>query len=314
MPSPANSDIPDMPKFVIHTEGVEKLLKNINVKKANGPDEISSWVLKETATEIAPFLQFIFMQSIEEGEIPRDWKIANVVAIHKKGSKTKASNYRPVSLTSVNCKVLEHIIFHHIMSHLQEHNILTNDQHGFRKGHSCETQLITTIEEIHRHLDKGQQTDTVILDFSKAFDTVPHQRLLMKLQNNGIRDEMNTWIASWLKNRCQSVVIDGERSEEAQVRSGVPQGTVLGPLLFLLYINDIGNDLTSKIRLFADDSLLFGVVKTDTDSQNLQGNLNRLCEWADKWQMVFNPEKCYVRSIHRKKLPMVYDYSMKGRY
>ena len=199
------------------------------------------------------------------------------------------------------------------MSHLEEHNILTNDQHGFRKGHSCETQLLTTIEEIHRHLDKGQQTDTVILDFSKAYDTVPHQRLLMKLQNNGIRDEMNTWIASWLKNRCQSVVIDGEKSEEAQVRSGVPQGTVLGPLLFLLYINDIGNDLTSKIRLFADDSLLFGVVKTDTDSRNLQGNLNRLCEWADKWQMVFNPEKCYVLSIHRKKLPIVYDYSMKGK-
>ncbi len=136
--------------------------------------------------------------------------------------------------------------------------------------------MITTIEEIYRHLDKGQQTEIVILDFSKELDTVPHQRLLMKLRNNDIRDEMNAWIDSWLKNRCQSVVIDGEKSEEAQVRSGVPKGTVLGPLLYLLYINNIGNDLTSKIRLFADDSLLFGVVKTDIDAQNLQGNLHRL--------------------------------------
>ena len=118
-----NSNIPDMPSFDIDACGIEKLLKNINVKKASGPDEISSWILKEAASEIAPFLQFIFMQPIKTAEVARDWKLANVVAIYKKGNKTDASNYRPVSLTSVTCKMLEHIIFHHVMSHLEEHNI-----------------------------------------------------------------------------------------------------------------------------------------------------------------------------------------------
>lgn len=146
-------------------------------KKACGPEKILSWILKEAASEIAPFLQFIFMQSTKTAEVPRDWKLANVVVIYKKGNKTDASNYCPVSLTSVTCKLLEQMIFHHVISHLEDHNISAADQHRFRKGHSCETQLRTTIEEIHRHLGKGQQTEAIILDFSKAFDTVPHPGL-----------------------------------------------------------------------------------------------------------------------------------------
>ena len=306
IPELSNSNIPDMPSFDINVCGVEKLLKNINGKKACGPDEISSWILKE-ASEIAPFLQFIFMQSIKTAEVPRDWKLANVVAIYKKGKKSDASNYRPVSLTSVTCKMIEHIIFHHVMSHLDEHNILAADQHGFRKGHSCKTQLITTIEEIHRHLDKGQQTDAIILDFSKALDTVQHQRLLSKLEHNGIRGEIKRWISTRLINRSHTVVIDGEKSREAQVRSGVPQGIVL------LYISDIGDGLTSRMCLFADDSLLFGIVKSSTDALQLQIYLDKLYEWADKWQMMFNPSKCYVLSIHRKKSPVIYDYMIKGQ-
>ena len=312
-PELPNSNIPDMPSFDIDACGMEKLLKNINVKKASGPDEISSWILKEAASEIAPFLQFTFMQSIKTSEVPRDWKLANVVAMFKKGNETDAPNYRPVSLTSVTCKILEHIIFHHVMSHLEEHNILTGDQHGFRKGHSRETQLITTIEEFHRNLDKGQQTDAIILDFSKAFDTVPHQRLLSKLEHDGIRGEIKRWISTWLINRNQTVVINGEKSKEAQVRSGVPQRTVLGPLLFLLYIKDIGEGLSSRMRLFADDSLLFGIVKSTNDALQLQTNLDKLNEWADRWQMVFNPSKCYVLSIHRKKSPVIHDYMIKGQ-
>ena len=152
------------------------LLKNINAKKANGPDGLSSWVLKEAAEEVAPFLTFIFNQSMSTGKVPSDWKNANVTPILKKGNKAAACNYRPISLTAVPCKIMEHVIYHHIMAHLEEHQLLVNFQHGFRRGYSCETQLITIIEQVARYLDNGSQTDLLLLDFSKAFDSVPHQR------------------------------------------------------------------------------------------------------------------------------------------
>ena len=167
-------------------------------------------------------------------------------------------NYRPISLTSVPCKIMEHIIFHEMMSHLDSNQVLVNYQHGFRKKLPCETQLICTVEEIARSLDKGEETDLIIMDFSKAFDSVPHQRLLMKLRYYGIRGILNTWLTQWLTCRSQTVVDDGYNSAEVPVLSGVPWGTVLGPLLFLLYINDLGESCTSLMRLFADDTLIYG--------------------------------------------------------
>ena len=141
------------------------------------------------------------------------------------------------------------------MSHLDKHDILTDVQHGFRKSHSCRTQLITTIEEIARNLDQiqGSQTDAILLDFSKAFDIVPHQRLLLKLDRYGLRGEIKGWIQAWLCDRKQTVVVDGDKSAPVKVKSGVPQRTVLGQLMYLLYVNDIGDNIESQIRLFADD-------------------------------------------------------------
>ena len=173
------------------------------------------------------------VHSLRTGTIPEDWKNANIHAIYKKGDKSLASNYRPISLTSLPCKIMEHILFHQIMSHLDKHDILTDVQHGFRKSHSCETQLITTIEEIARNLDQGSQTDAILLDFSKAFDIVPHQRLLLKLDRYGLRGEIKGWIQAWLCDKKQTVVVDGDKSAPVKVKSGVPQGTVLGPLMFL---------------------------------------------------------------------------------
>ena len=182
----------DPPEF--QTKGIVSLLRNINTKKASGLDGISCWVLKEPAEEIVPFLQFIFNQLLTTGQVPGDSKCADVTPVFRNDSKKEACNYRPVSLTSVPSKILEHIIFHHIMGHLEAHHVLVIYQHGFRRGHSCESQLITMIEHLARNLDHGKQTELLLLNFSKAFDTVPHKRLLKKLHYYGIRGQLIKWI------------------------------------------------------------------------------------------------------------------------
>ena len=170
------------------------------------------------------------------------------------------------------------------MDHVDLHKILKNFQHGFRAQHSCETQLITTIEDLAKGLNDKQQLDLLILDFSKAFDVVGHQRLLRKLSHYGINGTTLTWLESWLTGWTQRVVVEGECSDETPVTSGVPQGTVLGPLMFILYINDISADTSSSIRLFADDCVLYRVVSNTRDAEMLQGDLSQLCGWADTWQ------------------------------
>ena len=207
---------------------------------------------------------------------------------------------------------MEHIVYHHIMNHLEIHNILSNNQHGFRRHHSCETQLVSTIETIARSLDNGKQIDLLVLDFAKAFDTVAHERLLLKLGNYGVSGALNSWIRVWLTQRTQQVVVEGESSDERQVKSGVPQGTVLGPLMFLLFINDIGDGINSQLRLFADDSLLFKTINNDNDANQLQKDLDQLISWSKKWQMSFNPTKCNTLRITKKKRPIQQRYSMLG--
>ena len=153
----------------------------------------------------------------------------------------------------------------------------------------------------------------LILDFSKAFDKVPHLRLIEKLEYYGIRGTTKTWIKNWLTSRTQQVVVDGEKSGEEHVKSGVPQGTVLGPLMFLLYINDIGNNTSSTIRLFADDCLIYRYINNKDDSMSLQRDLDQLCLWASKWQMSFNPSKCSLMRVTKRKRPVMADYKMLGQ-
>ena len=201
--------------------------------------------------------------------MPKDWQCANIVAIFKRGLKTEPANYRPVSLTCVKCKVLKHIIYKQIMDHLEGSHILAPFQHGFRKRHSCETQHVSSIEDLARHLDKRDQLDLLILDFSKAFDKVKHQRLLYKLKFFGIDSKINKWIENWLVTREQRVVIDGICSKAVHVQLGVPQGTVLGPLMFLIFINDIGEKIgdDTTVKLFADDRLVYRNISTPSDEK-----------------------------------------------
>ena len=281
----------------INKEGVEKLLRDLNPGKAPGPDRIPNRVLKECAKELSTALTSIFQTSLDTGSLPSDWTKANVSPIFKKGDKHLAENYRPVSLTSVPCKLLEHIICRHLMTHLETEKILTTLNHGFRKGFSCETQLITTINDLCKNMERKKQTDVAILDFSKAFDTVPHDKLLYKLSKYGIKGNLYKWLQCFLTRRQMKVLVDGEESEEKPVDSGVPQGTVLGPILFLCHINDLPKAVKSQVRLFADDCLLYRPINSQQDHQTLQTDLQELEKWADTWGMRFNAKKCYILSI-----------------
>ena len=192
---------------------------------------------------------------LDSSQVPEAWKNANVTAVFKKGSRTEAANYRSISLTSVTSKLLKHIIHSHVMKHLELHNILTDSQHGFRAKRSTETQLIQTIHDLSKSLDKKETVDMAILDFTKAFDKVPHKRFIHKLNYYGISGSIATWIETFLIGRTQQVVVNGAALSSIIVTSGVPQGTVLGPLLFLLYINDPPDNLSTSVRLFVDDCI-----------------------------------------------------------
>jgi hypothetical protein len=303
---------PDMPNITFGEEGIQKLLSNIKPQKAGGPDNLPARFLKENAKELAPMYQHLFAQSYNCGVLPKTWCEAIVCPIFKKGPKYLPENYRPVSLTAIPCKLLEHIIVSKVWEHLNKYDIISKVQHGFRSGLSCTTQLIGAIDDWAKELNIGEsQMDVIVLDFSKAFDKVPHRRLIQKMKCYGITNKNQEWIENFLTNRQHQVVINGTTSKIREVTSGVPQGTVLGPLLFLLYINDIEKDLTSSIRLFADDSAVYRRIDTEEDAHALQLDLFRLQEWADKWQMSFNVAKCKTLRITRKKKNKVnFEYCM----
>jgi hypothetical protein len=311
-PNKGQSPYPEMPPITVDNNGVCILLKELNPHKATGPDLLPAAFLKETASEIAPCLTLLFQASLNQGRCPSIWKQANISPIFKKGDRGKPSNYRPVSLTSICCKTLEHILHSNIMGHLDQHHILTDRQFGFRKRHSCDAQLILTIQDLASSLDSGQQIDAILLDFSKAFDKVPHQRLLHKARYYGLDPLSVSWIEDFLSGRSQRVIVEGQSSASAQVTSGVPQGTVLGPLLFLLYINDLPECVQSTARLFADDCLLYRVIRTVQDQRQLQEDLDHLQAWEADWLMEFNPDKCEVLRITNKRSPRPSSYSIHG--
>ena len=309
-----NERLPDIHHISVTKSGILKLLLNINPKKADGPDGIPGKILKLCAHELAEVYTILFQASLNQGLVPDDWKEADVVPLFKKGDKAKAENYRPISLTSLSCKLLEHVVHSNIINFLEKHNVLDDAQHGFRKKRSCISQLIITLNDFANCLKKKEQIDAVLLDFSKAFDKVDHQGLLLKLEHLGIRNSLLKWIESFLVGRKQKVLVEGKASAPKPVLSGVPQGTVLGPLFFLIYINDISKGLSpgTKLKLFADDSLLYRTIKSPADSAILQKDLDKLQLWENKWKMEFHPGKCQLLNITNKTKIFHSDYTIHG--
>ena len=275
-----NSDerLPDIHHIQITKPGILKLLLNINPKKADGPDGIPGRFLKMCAHELVDVYQILFQASLDQGIVPSDWKEADVMPLFKKGDKTNAGNYRPISLTSLSCKLLEHVVHTNIISFLEEFHILDDAQHGFRKNRSCVSQLIAVIKDYADCLKNKKQIDAILLDLSKAFDKVDLNGLILKLEHLGIRNSLLGWTKSFLLGRTQRVLVEGKASAPRPVLSGVPQGTVLGPLFFLIYINDLSKGLSkgTKLKLFADDSLLYRTIETPADSKALQNDLDLL--------------------------------------
>ena len=294
-------------------EQIKEKIGKLRSNAAPGPDGISPRLLQATVDVISLPVSIIYNKSLLEGAVPEDWKTANVTPIFKKGSKASAGNYRPVSLTCILCKVMESILRDAIVDHLAKYELLLPSQHGFMKAKSCLTNLLEYLEVLTKLVDEGHSVDIVYCDFAKAFDKVPIRRLLVKMEAHGITGKVLQWVEEWLTGRKQRVVLNGKSSDWSDVTSGVPQGSCLGPTLFLIYINLIDNAMdttTAIISKFADDTKAGRVVENEEDRAKMQHEIDNLMAWTEKWQMQFNAGKCSIMHLGRNNPK--YSYTMGG--
>ena len=232
------------------------------------------------------------------------YKEANVSPIFKKGSRLEAVNYRPVSLTSISCKLFESLIRDKLMGYLFDNDLISKSQHGFVRKKACVTNLLETLDLVSYQLALGKNVDIVFLDFLKAFDMVPHKRLILKLKGYGIGENLCSWFESFLFNRKQRVILGDYVSEWSDVLSGVPQGSVLGPLLFVIYINDLPDYVGCECKMYADDSKLISVMEDVL--VNMQKDIDAVSEWTKDWLMRLNSNKCKVMHLGRKDIILNY--------
>ena len=289
----------ELQELIIYETEVNNVIKNLDPTKAVGPDLIHNKLLIANRNIIAPVLAKIFNKCLNKNKFPSTWKIAHANPVYKTGAKKSCSNYRPISLLSCVGKVFERCIHKHVYDFIKAH-IITPLQSGFIPGDSTVNQLLSTYHELCTSFDKGITTQVVYLDISKAFDRVWHQGLLLKLKAAGIRGKLFEISKDYLSNRYQSVVIKGQKSDLKCIPAGVPQGSVLGPLLFLIYINDIVNEIESTIKLFADDtSLSLALNDPDIRAEILNSDSDKIKNWVIKWKVKFNEDKTDLLNITR---------------
>ena len=304
----------EMDEPIITRRRIVEVLQHMKKSCSPGPDGISQRILIEVAEEISYPLYLLFKESLDSAQLPEEWKVAHVIPIFKKGSKSDPANYRPISLTSVVVKLLERMLKESIMSHLISNKLIKPSQHGFMPKRSTTTNLVTYLDYVTKQLDSGHSVDILYLDFAKAFDKVPHQRLIQKLKCHKINPKVIAWISSWLHNRKQRVSVNGTVSEWIDVLSSVVQGSVLGPILFIIFINDIDlclGDFEAFMSKFADDTKIAKIVNDNSTAAEMQTIISRLEEWSIKWGMQFNASKCFI--IHLGYHNQKFKYRMAGQ-
>ena len=277
----------------IQSDEILALIRNLNPNKASGSDGISGQMLLLCDNSFVLPLQVIYQNILLSSIFPDMWKLANVIPIFKNGDKQLIKNYRPISLLPICGKMFEKIIFNNVYNYLNTNNLITKNQSGFRPGDSTTNQFLYLVNEIHKAFDdpKSLEVRAVFLDISKAFDKVWHDGLLFKLNQNGITGSLLKLFENYLHNREQRVVLNGSFSDYSPIESGVPQGSVLGPLLFLVYINDLESNIKSNIKFFADDTMLFSIVEDPvTSAYNLNRDLGMIYQWAHQWKMEFHTD------------------------
>ena len=293
--------------ILCNTKEVEKLLKNLNIYKSPGPDSLPPRILKECASVLSLPLCFFFNKSFSTGKLPHLWKLANITPLFKKGSKTGRNNYRQISLTSIVCKIAEKIVKSRVMDFWRDINILNPNQFAYMEGRSTLSELLSCYDDWAKSRNNRKPTDIAFLDFSKAFDSVPHERLLFKLERHGIDGSALQWFRNFLTGRMQRVVLRGTCSSWSPVLSGVPHGTILGPVLFTLYVNDISSGILSTVKLYADDTKVYREISDIArDTSVFQSDLFHLTNWSEVWQLNFIANKCEIMRVthnHDKSVP-----------
>ena len=299
---PAHQSWQNLSNIVFNSSMVERAIKQMKIKSKGGPDELPPIFLKKCIHELSSPLANLFTLSFEFSYLPPIWSTAFITPIYKKGDRTDPGNYRPIALTSSICKLMERIIKDQLLQYLLTNNFITRNQHAFINKHSTATNLLESVTDWSLALNSGHGSDVVYIDFAKAFDSIVFSKLLNKLSWYGISGNLHNWIANFIFNRTQRVVIDYCCSTLCKVISGVPQGSVLGPILFLIFINDIDFICNGSVtlKLFADDAKLYTEIN-QSSSLSLQASLDRLSQWAQDWQLTINVKKCGVLHISQSK-------------
>jgi hypothetical protein len=291
-------------KIKFRAKIIKDKLLHLESSKATGPDGIPARVLRECAHVLHKPLSSLFTLSFSTGIVPKEWKCANVVPVYKSGGKSDPNNYRPISLLPIIGKVMESIVNDHLRKHLFDQNLISKHQFGFRPNHSTLDLLTCTTQKWEEKLAKGKEIKVIALDISRAFDTVWHNGLLSKLMCLGVGGGLYRWIRAFLRDRSIKVVVNGSESSAANINAGVPQGSILGPTLFLVFINDLSHAVSSDIAMFADDTTLSATINCVNDRDRVYNllleDLRSVEDWAEKWLVKFNAKKTQQLTISRK--------------
>lgn len=297
---------------IIQTEENEvlKLLQSVNINKSSGSDGLNNIILKRCAISLYKPFTKIFNYSLSRGVFPSKWKISNVCPVFKSGDKQNIANYRPIALLSSISKCLEKIVYKRLYEHCIENDLLIENNSGFKKNDSTINLMIDITHKIYKSIDEGKDMCCVFLDVSKAFDKVWHEGLIFKLKQFGVAASILDWFIDYLSNRSQNVLINGKSSSIKQIFAGVPQGSILGPLLFLIYMNDINEGISSCMKLFADDTSLLRSLTNNQDINILNDDLDKLNDWSRQWRVNFNPNKTkymiFSKKTRRVKYPSLF--------